>query len=109
MARDAALTVFGGVSQGTRVPDRRSSSPAPIRHAPCTLPNIFVADPPLSSRRRDDVRSRRARPRPERTFYSAAIYRTDLRDDIQFIGAGSGAVNAGYFRTSAAPAARVSS
>ena len=26
------------------------------------------------------------------------LYRTDLADDIQFIGAGSGAVNAGYFR-----------
>jgi len=31
-------------------------------------------------------------------FYSAAIYRTELADDIQFIGAGSGAVNAGYFQ-----------
>ncbi len=31
-------------------------------------------------------------------FYSAAIFRTDLSDDIQFISAGSGAVNAGYFQ-----------
>jgi len=33
----------------------------------------------------------------ERAFYSAALYRTQLKDDIQFIGTGTGAVNAGYF------------
>jgi len=30
-------------------------------------------------------------------YYSAAVYRTNLRNDIQFIAAGSGAINAGYF------------
>ena len=32
------------------------------------------------------------------TTWAAAIYRTDLRDDIQFIASGSGAANAGYFQ-----------
>ena len=32
------------------------------------------------------------------SYYSLAIYRTDLADDIQFISAGGGAVNAGYFQ-----------
>jgi outer membrane receptor protein involved in Fe transport len=41
-------------------------------------------------------------------FYSAALYRTDLADDIQFISAGGGAVNAGYFRVSATRGARAS-
>ena len=40
------LNVFGGASQGMRVP-----SPVELTcadpNAPCTLPNIFVADPPL--------------------------------------------------------------
>ena len=32
------------------------------------------------------------------SFWNLAAYRTDLADDIQFIAAGSGAVNAGYFQ-----------
>ena len=91
------LNVFGGINQGTRVPtavELTCADPA----APCTLPNIFVADPPLkqvvATTYELGVRGRVGKS----GFYSAAIYRTDLADDIQFIGAGSGAVNAGYFR-----------
>jgi len=91
------VNVFGGVNQGTRVPtavELTCADPA----APCTLPNIFVADPPLkqvvATTFEVGVRGRVG----TTAFYSAAIYRTDLADDIQFIGAGSGAVNAGYFQ-----------
>ncbi len=94
---DARANVFGGVNQGTRVPtavELTCADPA----APCTLPNIFVADPPLkqvvATTYEAGVRGRVG----ASYFYSAAIYRTDLADDIQFIGAGSGAVNAGYFQ-----------
>jgi iron complex outermembrane recepter protein len=94
---NARVNVFGGVSQGTRVPsavELTCADPA----APCTLPNIFVADPPLkqvvATTYEAGVRGRVG----ATGFYSAAIYRTDLADDIQFIGAGSGAVNAGYFQ-----------
>ncbi len=96
-APSAALTAFGGFSQGMRTPtavELTCADPA----APCTLPNIFVADPPLqavvSTTLEAGVRGRVG----ESGFYSAAIYRTDLDNDIQFIGAGSGAVNAGYFQ-----------
>src|SRR4030095_11636035 len=91
------VNVFGGVNQGTRVPtavELTCADPA----APCTLPNIFVADPPLkqvvATTYEIGVRGRVG----AAGFYSAAIYRTNLADDIQFIGAGSGAVNAGYFQ-----------
>jgi iron complex outermembrane receptor protein len=91
------VNVFGGVNQGTRVPtavELTCADPA----APCTLPNIFVADPPLkqvvATTFELGVRGRLS----ATSFYSAAIYRTDLADDIQFIGAGNGAVNAGYFQ-----------
>jgi iron complex outermembrane recepter protein len=91
------MNVFGGVNQGTRVPtavELTCADPA----APCTLPNIFVADPPLkqvvATTYELGVRGRAG----ATGFYSAALYRTDLVDDIQFISAGSGAVNAGYFR-----------
>jgi len=66
-------------------------------NAPCTLPNIFVADPPLqaviATTYEIGVRGQFG----ERTYYSAAAYRTASRNDIQFIGAGTGAVNSGYF------------
>ncbi len=94
---EGGTNVFGGVSQGMRVP-----SPVELTcadpNAPCTLPNIFVADPPLAPVRATTyelgVRGRAG----TSAFYSAAIYRTDLADDIQFVSAGMGAVNAGYFR-----------
>ncbi len=89
--------VFGGVNQGTRVPTAVELTCADPS-APCTLPNIFVADPPLkqvvATTFEAGVRGRAGAD----SFYSAALYRTDLDDDIQFIGAGNGAVNAGYFQ-----------
>ena len=92
-----ALNVFGGVSQGMRVP-----SPVELTcadpNAPCTLPNIFVADPPLQPVRATTYEFGARGRMGDDAFYSAAIYRTDLADDIQFISAGSGAVNAGYFQ-----------
>ena len=92
-----AINAFANVSQGMRVP-----SPVELTcadpNAPCTLPNIFVADPPLqpviATTYEAGVRGRIG----TSGFYSAAVYRTELKDDIQFISAGSGAVNAGYFQ-----------
>jgi outer membrane receptor protein involved in Fe transport len=92
-----SINVFGGVNQGTRIPtavELTCADPA----APCTLPNIFVADPPLkqivATTFEAGVRGRVG----ASGFYSAAIYRTDLADDIQFISTGGSAVNAGYFQ-----------
>jgi len=91
-----AVNAFASVSQGMRVPTPVELTCADP-NAPCTLPNIFVADPPLqaviATTFEAGVRGRIG----ERAFYSAALYRTQLKDDIQFIGAGTGAVNAGYF------------
>ena len=91
------LNVFGGVNQGMRVPTAVELTCADPQ-APCTLPNIFVADPPLkpviATTWELGVRGRIG----TSGFYSAALYRTDLADDIQFISAGIGALNAGYFR-----------
>ena len=91
-----SVNVFGSVSQGMRVPtpvELTCADPS----APCTLPNIFVADPPLNAVIATTYEAGvRGRIDPS-LYYAAAIYRTNLKDDIQFIGAGSGAVNAGYF------------
>ncbi|HYQ98464.1 MAG TPA: TonB-dependent receptor, partial [Casimicrobiaceae bacterium] len=94
---EGGANVFGGVSQGMRVPspiELTCSDP----NAPCTLPNIFVADPPLSAVRATTYEfGVRGRP-SSATVYSAALYRTELADDIQFVSAGAGAINSGYFR-----------
>jgi iron complex outermembrane receptor protein len=92
-----SLNVFGNVSQGMRVPtpvELTCADPA----APCTLPNIFVADPPLQPVVATTYELGIRGTVGASGFYSAALYRTNLIDDIQFIGAGAGAVNAGYFR-----------
>ena len=93
----ASVNVFGNVSQGMRVPTPVELTCADP-NAPCTLPNIFVADPPLqaviATTYEGGIRGRAG----ANAYYSAAVYRTELKDDIQFIGAGTGAVNAGYFQ-----------
>ena len=93
---NAALTVFASLSQGMRVP-----SPAELTcadpSAPCTLPNQFLADPALSpviARTKEaGVRLRTARD----AQLSAAVYRTVVANDIQFVSS-AGAVNAGFFQ-----------
>jgi iron complex outermembrane recepter protein len=93
----SGLNAFGGVSQGMRVP-----SPVELTcadpNAPCTLPNIFVADPPLQPVRATTYEIGIRGSVGAAGYFRAALYRTDLADDIQFISAGQGAVNAGYFQ-----------
>lgn len=93
----AALNAFASISQGMRVPspvELTCSDP----NAPCTLPNIFVADPPLAPVRATTFEAGVRGSAGAAGWYRAAAYRTDLADDIQFISAGQGAINAGYFR-----------
>jgi outer membrane receptor protein involved in Fe transport len=93
---NSALTLFGSLSQGMRVP-----SPAELTcadaNAPCTLPNQFLADPalnPVIARTAEaGVRMRTARD----AQFSAAVYRTVVSNDIQFVSS-AGAVNAGFFQ-----------
>jgi outer membrane receptor protein involved in Fe transport len=91
----AALTAYGSYSEGMRAPTAIELTCADPQ-APCKLPNSFVADPPLKKvvARTMEVG---ARGRDGETHWSAALYRTDLSDDLQFVSSG-GAVNAGYFQ-----------
>ena len=93
---NSTLTSYVSYSEGMRAPtpiELTCADPA----APCRLPNNFLADPPLEM-----VMSKTteigARGRWTENFgWSAAVYRTDLNNDIIFISSG-GAVNAGYFQ-----------
>jgi len=91
------FNAFGGVSQGMRVPTPVELTCADP-NAPCILPNIFVADPPLQPVRATTYEAGIRGSVGATGFYRAALYRTELADDIQFVSAGGGAVNAGYFR-----------
>jgi len=92
-----ALTAYATYNEGMRAPtpiELTCSNAA----APCKLPNVFLADPPLQK-----VVSKTfeigARGRVGLTAqWAAAVYRTNLDDDIAFIASGAGAANVGYFQ-----------
>jgi iron complex outermembrane recepter protein len=89
------MTGFTAFSEGLRAPTAIELTCADPQ-APCRLPNLFLADPPLKPvrSRTIEVGLRHA----GRIRASVAVFRTDLVDDIQFVSAGRGATNAGYFR-----------
>lgn len=92
-----SLTAYAAYNEGMRAPtpiELACADPA----APCKLPNNFLADPALkkvvSRTAEAGLRGKLSRD----TQWSAAIYRTELDDDIQFISSGGAAVNAGFFQ-----------
>jgi outer membrane receptor protein involved in Fe transport len=90
------LTAYASYNEGVRAPTAIELTCADPE-APCKLPNDFLADPPL-----DEVISKTAEVGARGLLggawrWSAAIYRTRLENDIQFISAGAGATNAGFF------------
>lgn len=91
-----AVTWYASASQGMRVPspvELTCADPA----APCSLPNQFLADPPLKPVIARTLEAGvRARP-AEKLRVAASVYRSVLQDDIIFVTAG-GAVNAGFFQ-----------
>ena len=92
-----SLTLYSSYSQGMRAP-----SPVELTcsdaAAPCKLPNIFIADPPLKKVVSRTVEAGARGKLDMTTQWAIAAYRTDLDDDIQFISSGAGAVNAGFFQ-----------
>lgn len=91
------LTAYAAYNEGMRAPTPIELACADAA-APCKLPNNFLADPELKK-----VVSRTAETGlrgklSQDTRWSAAIFRTELTDDIQFISSGGAAVNAGFFQ-----------
>jgi len=88
-------TTYLSYSEGMRAPTPVELTCADPE-APCKLPNAFLADPPL-----EKVVSKTiewgARGSRGVFNWSFAAYNTDLKDDIQFIAASTGATNAGFF------------
>lgn len=92
----ASLTAYASYNEGMRAPTPIELTCADP-DAPCKLPNEFLADPPLVKVVSSTIETG-MRGKWRATAWSAAIYRTDLRDDLAFIASGTGAANAGYFQ-----------
>ncbi|MEO8835122.1 MAG: TonB-dependent receptor [Caldimonas sp.] len=93
----SSITTYVSLSQGMRIPSPVELGCADA-DAPCSLPNAFAADPALkavvSNTFEIGVRSG-----ADAAFsWSAAVFETRLKDDIQFTSSGGGANSAGYFR-----------
>ena len=92
-----SLTVYGAYSEGMRAPSPIELTCADPS-APCKLPNEFLADPPLAMVVSKTIEAGARGKVDASTDWSAAVYRTDLANDIEFIAAGAGSSNAGYFQ-----------
>jgi outer membrane receptor protein involved in Fe transport len=90
-------TVYATYSEGMR-------APTPIELAcadpnvPCSLPNDFLADPELKKIVSHTYETGARGLIGAFTRWSAALFRTDLDNDIEFISSGGTAVNSGYFQ-----------
>jgi outer membrane receptor protein involved in Fe transport len=79
-------------------------SPTPIEltcadpGAPCKLPNNFLADPALAPVRSRTLETGARAGSAESLEWSVALFRTDLEDDIQFVGSSGASASAGYFK-----------
>ena len=91
-----SLTTYASYSEGLRAP-----SPVELTcadpDAPCKLPNNFLADPPLKPVTSKTIEAGLRGELASQLGYSAAVFRTDLEDDIQFVSSG-GALNSGFFQ-----------
>lgn len=94
---DARLTTYVSYNEGMRAPTPIELTCADP-NAPCKLPNNFLADPDLREVRSRTVEAGARGHWNETSGWSAAIYRTELTNDIQFVSSGAGFSNAGYFQ-----------
>jgi outer membrane receptor protein involved in Fe transport len=90
-------SLYAAVSQGMRVPTPIELACADPT-APCSLPNDFLSDPALAPVLSRTVELGVRAHLQQRLSASFALFRTDLRQDIAFVGTSGSALNAGYFR-----------
>ena len=90
-------TLYTSWNEGMRAPtpvELTCADPA----APCSLPNAFSSDPALKPVISHNAELGARGDVAGDLHWSVAVFRTELRDDIQFISSGGGATSAGYFR-----------
>jgi outer membrane receptor protein involved in Fe transport len=90
------LTAYVAYGQGMRAPtpiELTCADPG----APCKLPNNFLTDPPLAPVRSTTIETGARGSAGDAMTWSVAVFRTELEDDIQFVGSTGATGNAGYF------------
>ena len=91
------LTAYGSYSEGMRAPTAIELTCADPED-PCKLPNSFLSDPPLKKVVARTVELGARGKKGEHLTWNAALYRTELDDDIQFISSGGVAASSGFFQ-----------
>jgi iron complex outermembrane receptor protein len=91
------LTAYAAYNQGMRAPTAIELTCADP-NAPCKLPNSFLSDPPLNKVIARTVELGARGKGGDGFSWSAALYRTELDDDIAFVSSGGAGTNAGYFQ-----------
>jgi outer membrane receptor protein involved in Fe transport len=92
-----ALTAYATYNEGMRAPTAIELTCADP-NAPCSLPNSFLSDPPLNKVIARTIEFGARGKGNEGFSWSAAIYRTELDDDITFVSSGGAGTNAGFFQ-----------
>jgi outer membrane receptor protein involved in Fe transport len=90
------LTVYGSYNEGNRAPTSMELGCA-NPYAPCNLPNAMAGDPPLKQVVAKTFEGGLRGNLTEDVRWSAAVYRTENNNDIQFVTTPSTANNMGYF------------
>lgn len=91
------LTAYANYSEGMRTPtaiELACADPA----APCSLPNDFIADPALKPVISRTFEAGARGTLSSAVHWSAALFRTDLQDDIAFISSNTASTSTGYFQ-----------
>ena len=91
------LTTYAAYNEGMRAPTAIELTCADPE-APCKLPNSFLSDPPLKQVVARTLEFGARGKEGEHLSWNAAVYRSELTDDIQFVSSGGTATNAGYFQ-----------
>ena len=92
-----ALTMYASYNEGMRAPTPIELTCADP-NAPCKLPNNFLSDPPLKKVVSKTIEAGARGKIGETASWTAAIYRTELSDDIAFISSQGAGSNTGFFQ-----------
>jgi outer membrane receptor protein involved in Fe transport len=93
----AAVTAYASYNEGMRIPtpvELTCADPS----APCSLPNAFLADPPLDPVVAKTVETGVRGQLAPGVRWHATAYQTTLESDILFVSASASAPNTGFFR-----------
>lgn len=91
------LTVYAAYNEGMRAPTPIELTCADP-NAPCKLPNNFLSDPALKKVVSKTIEVGARGKYGAAASWSAALYRTGLDDDIQFISSQGAGSNSGFFQ-----------